>query len=67
MVDTRKKTISGEMVTISSEVKGALSHYFMVSGNDQAVADYLGENKIPMSNILHFSFVSSVWYCWFHK
>lgn len=67
MVDTRKKTVSGEMATIGSEIKGAKLHYFMVSGTAQAVADYLGENNIPQSNILAFELDSSIWYCWFHK
>ncbi len=63
----RVKTLSGEMVTIASEVKGTIGGWVVVSGTAQAVADYLGENKIDRRYVKHFSLDSSVWYCWFHK
>jgi len=65
----RKKTLSGEMVTIT-ETKGtdtSRRHWYLVSGTGQGVLDYLNENGIPEHKVKGFQFVSSVYYVLYHK
>ncbi len=70
MVESRKKTLSGEMVTIESEVKGSDTnnrHWFIISGTAQAVVDYLNENKIPDHKVKGTTVLSTTWHVLFHK
>jgi len=65
----RTQTLSGEVVTVT-ETKGTDTtsrHWFLVYGTNQGITDFLNENNIPEHKVKHLSFVSSIWYCWYHK
>ena len=65
----RIKSISGTIVTVT-EVKGldeSRRHWFMVYGTAQGISDYLNEQGVPEHKVKSISFVSSIWYAWYHK
>ena len=65
----RAQTLSGEVVTVT-ESKGSdtsQSHWFTVTGTAQGVIDYLNENRIPQSNVMGISVVTTTYFVLFHK
>ncbi len=65
----RRKTISGEVITITETRPSSTSsgHWYLVQGTAQGVIDFLDENKIPEHKVKQFVLDSSIWYAWYHK